>query len=688
MQFVNPLFLIALGTLAIPVLIHLFNFRKFKKVYFTNVRFLREIQQETKKQSQLRQLLILAARLLAITALVFAFAQPYIPAIRQQKRITGQRAVTVYIDNSFSMEAASTEGRLFEVAKARALEIASAYTPSDLFNLVTNDFEGRHQRFVSREEFVKLVEEVQVSAAARPISEVVRRQSDLLSETQKMNFDAYLLSDFQKSTASIGSAKPDSSMSWFLVPLTAGKRDNLFIDTVYFLSPVHQPGQPVRLMVRIRNASGESPDKVPVKLTINSVQKAVSSFAAGPNSTTDVVLSYTENSSGIQYGQVEIADYPIVYDDKYFFSYSVLPSVPMLCINEKESNNFLDALFTGDSTVRYTKSPVKQLDYGNIFTNSLVILNSPEEVSSGLAQELNRFVKNGGNLAVFPPAKGNIDSYNAMLSLFSLRGYSPMDTVRQRIAVINTESEIYNGVFEKNGSGKVVLPDNIDLPWVYRHYQISMDVRSGAEILLKLQNNQPFLVSVPAGKGKVYLFASPLDEEWSRFPNHMIFVPTLYKIALLSNPVHPLAYIIGESQSVAIPDDSLNETNFLKISRISSSFEFIPETRRSGTNLTLILHDQVKDAGFYAVNAGTRQITGLSFNYNRKESDLDCFTASELEDQVKRLSSRDIHIIKGKKSSIVSEIKQIRQGTPLWKLFIILALVFLGVEAILIRLLK
>ena len=72
MQFVNPFFLLALGTLAIPILIHLFNFRKFKKVYFTNVRFLQEIQQETKKQSQLRQLLILIARLLAIAALAWS----------------------------------------------------------------------------------------------------------------------------------------------------------------------------------------------------------------------------------------------------------------------------------------------------------------------------------------------------------------------------------------------------------------------------------------------------------------------------------------------------------------------------------------------------------------------------------------------------------------------------------------
>ena len=79
MQFVNPLFLFGLFAIAIPVIIHLFNFRKFQKVYFTNVDFIEELKQQTQKQSQLKHLLVLLLRILAIASLVFAFAQPYIP---------------------------------------------------------------------------------------------------------------------------------------------------------------------------------------------------------------------------------------------------------------------------------------------------------------------------------------------------------------------------------------------------------------------------------------------------------------------------------------------------------------------------------------------------------------------------------------------------------------------------------
>jgi hypothetical protein len=688
MQFVNPLFLIALSALAIPVLIHLFNFRRYKKVFFTNVRFLQEIQQETKKQSQLRQLLILLARLLAIASLVLAFAQPYLPLTGQQKKITGQRAVSIYIDNSFSMEAVATEGKLVDLAKNKALEIASAYAPSDLFQVVTNDFEGRHQRFVSQEEFRKLVEEVQISPAIRSLPEVINRQNDLLTGTQRMNYDAYLVSDFQKSTASLLPAKPDSNISWFLVPLSAAKRNNLFIDSVCFLSPVHQPGQPVRLRVRIHNASDESLEKIPVKLTINNVQKALASFAVGADATIEVTLSYTENQSGTQYGLVEVTDYPITYDDKFYFSYPVLPSIPVICINERSENIFLNALLGNDSTIRLTNRYIKKLDYGNLFSNALLILNGPEEISSGLAQEVNRYVRAGGNLVVFPPVTGKTDSYNALFSLLNVGGYSVIDTVRQRMAAINVENELYGDVFEKNAGGKVILPENIDLPMVYKHYTRKKEATSTEETLLKLQTGQPFLGTAEAGKGHVYIFASPLDESWSLFPKHTIFVPTMYKIVVMSNPTHPLFYHSGENVTIEIPADSVNDSKIYKLKKAGTDFEVIPEARKLGTGVSLLTHDQIKDAGFYLITSGNREISGAAFNFNRKESDMSCFTPAELDAQIKRFKTKEFRILKEKKSSLTHEINQIRQGKPLWKFFILAALLFLAAEIALVRLLK
>ena len=129
MQFLYPAFLFGLLALAIPVIIHLFNFRRFKTVYFTNVRFLKNIQEETATKSRLKHILVLISRMLAIIFLVLAFAQPFIPSEQSADKAT-KKAVSIYIDNSFSMEAVNNDEQLLNIAKRKAEETISSYGQS------------------------------------------------------------------------------------------------------------------------------------------------------------------------------------------------------------------------------------------------------------------------------------------------------------------------------------------------------------------------------------------------------------------------------------------------------------------------------------------------------------------------------------------------------------------------------
>src|ERR1043165_2598084 len=172
MNFIYPGFLFALSAVSIPVIIHLFNFRRFKRVLFTNVRFLQEIKQDTRSRTNLKHLLILIARTLAVIFLVLVFAQPYLPS-KNSVALKGHSKVSLYIDNSFSMDAIGKNGSLIEEAKKKAHEITKHYQPSDQFQLLTNDFEARHQRLVNREDMLNLIDEVQPGSAVRSLSEVV-----------------------------------------------------------------------------------------------------------------------------------------------------------------------------------------------------------------------------------------------------------------------------------------------------------------------------------------------------------------------------------------------------------------------------------------------------------------------------------------------------------------------------------
>lgn len=685
MVFAQPLFLIALTALAIPVIIHLFNFRKYKKVYFTNVKFIAEIKQETKKRSQLKHLLILFARLLAITCLVIVFAQPYLPSSIRQKKLKGSQAVSIYIDNSFSMEALSTGGRLLDEARNKALEIADACKPSDLFQLLSADFEGRHQRFVSRDEFRTLVEEVKISPAVRSLADVMKRQEDMFTNARSMNPVAYIISDFQRTTSGFTDLKADTAISWFFVPVVAAKQNNLYIDTVWFDNPILQPLQAAKLRVKIRNSSDERLEKIPLQLSINNVQKSMASFAVDPGSETTVVLPYTNNAAGIQSGVLSIADYPVTWDDKFFISYPIAPAIPVFCINGDKPSPYLDALFASDSTFIFRNGGDKQLDFSSFGRYPLIILNGVKEISSGLKQEISRYVMNGGNIIIFPPDKADLLNYNNLLTVFGAPILTGMDTARVNVSDLNTESLIFRDVFERDASGKITLPENADLPRVIRHYILSRASKSATEDLMKLQNGQPFLTVTKTGKGQVYLSAVPLDDKASNFPKNSVFVPVLYKIAILSVPLVPLFYSLSADNGIVIENDSLKNKEIYKIKKQDSDFESIPETRSNGSLTRLYPHDQIREAGLYTIMEGSRVVQGVAFNYDRRESDLRCFTGDEVNAMLKRADVKYFTVLKGKQVSLAKQIRDINQGTPLWKYFILGTLAFLLAEIVLIR---
>jgi hypothetical protein len=137
MIYQNPQLLFGLFAIAIPIIIHLFNFRKHEKVYFSSIRFLDEVKLKNNKKRNIKNLLILASRIIAIAFLVLAFAKPYKPVNKEENSI---KNVFIYIDNSLSMDAISDKGRLLDIAKNKSEDIINSYESSSSFYLLTNNF--------------------------------------------------------------------------------------------------------------------------------------------------------------------------------------------------------------------------------------------------------------------------------------------------------------------------------------------------------------------------------------------------------------------------------------------------------------------------------------------------------------------------------------------------------------------
>ncbi len=678
MLFTNPYFLFGLFAIAIPIVIHLFNFRKFKKIYFSDTSFLEELKVQTQKYSRLKHLLILSLRILAITALVFAFAQPFLPTKGAQKTIKGKNAVSIFIDNSFSMQSVTDQTRLLDLAKNKAKEIIGAYSNSDEFQLLTHDFDGKHQHLFSKDEFLKLLDEIDITASVRKLPEIIKRQQDALSLSPQANKVIYIISDFQKSISNFENIKSDSSFSAFLIPLIPQKNNNLFIDSCWFDSPVLQLNKTVKLNVKITNSSETAFEKVPVKLMINGKQRAVASIDIKEKEDQTIKLSYNITENGIQNGVIEITDYPIVYDDKYYFSYNVAVNIPILIINGNEESQYLSKLYKLDSVFSVSNYNEKNIDFSAFNNKDFIILNGLKSISSGLTQELKKFTINGGSLAIFPASNIDFESYKLLSTTLNIDTYEQKDSTDTKVEELNLQNPIYGDVFEK-------IPENIDLPSVFSFYTFNKNQLSRKDFLLKMLNGKDFLTSTKSGKGIIYQSSVPLETNWSNFPRHAIFVPTLFNMAMQSQQSYKLSYTIGNDEPIRIKNINLNGEETMLLKGEQKGFEIIPEHKNIDNQIDISFHNQIKQAGNYHLYKGNQQITDISFNYDRNESRLEFYTSDEIQKIIKDNLLSNYKLIETKNKNLGELIKEINQGIKLWKLFIILALGFLLAEAIIIR---
>jgi hypothetical protein len=679
MSFANPIFLFALAAISIPIIVHLFHFRRFKKVYFSNISYLEKLTHETRKQARLKHLLVLLSRVLGIAFLVMAFARPYIPVSEGRMSAEGNH-VSIYVDNSFSMEANSVYGNLLDVVKQNAAELVEVFGPSDKFQILTNDFESHHQRFVSRDEFIYLLNEIDFSPSVRMLSDVMKRQIDLLkNESGDANKYAFILSDFQKNISDFDGVEPDSLVEGFFAPFPSYRSVNVFIDSIWIDNPVRMSGQPVTVNIRIFNDSDTRLENQPVRLRINGVQRSITTFDANPRSGTNVSLSWTIGQNPMQQGIVEISDSPVIFDNIMYFSFRISENIPVLVINQRNENRFLNALLGRDTTFTFRNINIDAIDYSLFQNQNLIILNEVNSIGAGLAMELRKYVEDGGNLLVFPAENINIGSYHDFLASMNVNHFARLDTVNTRVSSFNEMHSIYTGVFDR-------VPENIDLPVVNKYFVIDRQTRSNDEHLMQLQNGNNFFVSVKTGQGQVFLSSVPANDSFSNFPRHPMFVPTIYNIALHSHSFQPSYGIIGYDEAINLRNVAISSTELLALR--GQDMEIIPEVRNINNSLGVYLHDQIHKAGHYQLLKMGDTLQTLSFNYDRRESFLELYSPGEIKAMITQYGLNNINVFEPGEISFEKQMELFRGGKQLWKLFIVLALICLLAEVLLLRFMK
>lgn len=684
MKFLFPTFLFALFTIAIPVIIHLFSFRQYKTVYFSNVSFLKDIKKESQNKSRLKQLLILLARILTLIFLVFAFAQPYMPATTDTKKQPNQ-IVGIYIDNSFSMNALSENGQLLEVARNKALEICMAYPAGTKFKLLTNDLKPKHQNVFNRELFIQQVAEIQPSPAFIPLSMIYNRfaiQNQAVNESST-DKHLYFISDFQRTITDIDKFNDEPVFSYFM-RVKPNDVANLFIDSCWVEVPAHRLKQEEVFFVRIKNSSNQNYQNLPLKLMLNDSIKSITNFSINAQNEITASLKYTNNSGGLQLGNIEISDYPFTHDNNWYISYYVEPQLKALAVysNTKESGEgleYISALFRDDSYILLDEINEQSLQISKLKEYNTIFLINPENFSSGFLSELKNSVARGTSVVIIPDENINPDLLNNLLTMFNLSPVVGRDTTRQKISGIDFENRFFKDVFRKR-------EENPIFPEIKGHLQFENNTYSAETRLLWFQNNDKALSTVDFENGKVWIFSFPFERKNESFARDILFTPTIYNIVLYSLPNREMSFTVGRNTFYEIQGSkNINLNSTIEIMNKKTGGIFVPAKNISNRGTQLDFLDQIQTDGHYLIQNEDTTFSSMAFNYDRKESDLTYFDENGLQDKINAAQLKNARVVENTERNFSEIFDEIQNGKQLWKLFLLLALLFILTEVALTR---
>lgn len=640
MQFKNPEILYALLLLIIPILIHLFQLRRFKKTEFTNLRFLKEITLQTRKSSQLKKWLVLASRLLALACLIFAFAQPF----QAEKAVSKEKELVIYLDNSYSMQAKSSRGELLKTAVQQLIE--SPYLPESI-NWFSNN---QIFRQASPDEFKDQLVALPYSGLQPTYEEILLQAHTLFSNQTETEKTLLIISDFQE----INHWPTEIAYPFEVaaVPLLPENPANLSVDSVYIASINANQAQ---LTALLKNY-GPALSDVSVSFYQDETLVAKTAVDLPASGTAEAIFEIDVQQPFT--GKVTLTDESLLFDNELLFNLQETAAVKVLVIQD-EPVTFLNKIFTPGEFDLLTFQP-QSIDYNSIAQQNTIILNQLADIPASLQTILQNFSQQGGTLVLIPHPDAPLPEYNNLLTSVGLPALERKIQSENQITAIQFSHPLYTNVFEDQIT-------NFQFPQVNSFFTLTRNQVAA----LAFKDQRPFLVQ----SGKSYLFTAPLHTDYSNFTRSPLVVPTFYRMAKLSLPLPDLYYTVGQENQYAVPVH-LTPNQILTLQ--GPNTQLIPLQQNTHNQVLITTYDQPDQAATYTLFNDDTPLMQVSYNYNRQESLTRYLDVNALESIT----------VYPKMDSFFNQYAQAFQTKQFWKWFVIFALCFLGIETLLLKLLK
>ena len=686
MVFLNPAVLLGLIAAVIPILIHLFNLRKLKKVEFSTLLFLKELQKSKIRKIKVKQWLLLALRVLIIVFLVAAFARPTIKHFSLgSASSTAKTTAVIILDNSYSMSVINEKGSYLNQAKKTAKELIENMQNGDEAAVILTSYpkSGEQTLTSQKPKLINKINETKISYISHPLTDALNEASAIINNSQNFNKEVYILSDFQKfnfpekiDTTEMGKSLFDKNTRVYTFAFNGKDVQNLTNKNLTVNNQIYEINKPISFTSTIRNNSKQIVRNSILSLFINGKRKAQASINLNPNETKQVNFETTLKESGFLEIISETEEDDILQDNKYFAGIYVPKQISVLVaadnpgdteyVNTALSNNLSDY-------IKLKSIKLTQINAFNLKQFDVVIIIGFKLLNN--YDRIRNFVNGGGNLILMPGSNSTLLQFNNLCKAIGLPSASAEVQINHGsqqpmlFDKVNFKHPVFSNIFQKGSKPQ------LDSPEIYHFFKTEPSGKG--KTIISLIDKSSFLSEFQIKSGKVMLFNAAPVLSWSNFPIKGIFAPLMNKLIfyLTSKNRTAKSVIAGNKIDVNLSKVILPQ---IKVVRPGKQMEFLDidlEERKK-----FLDYDRTDLVGTYKFFSGDKLIDYADVNINPDESVLNYLNSKDFEKYINKLHFRDRIISLNTNEDFRSKIYQSRFGTELWKYFIILAFILAIIE--------
>ncbi|MBT3450257.1 MAG: VWA domain-containing protein [Bacteroidetes Order II. Incertae sedis bacterium] len=694
MTFLNPLLLIGLAAAAIPLIIHLFNFRRPQRVAFSSLAFLQELKKSTMQRVRIKQWLLLALRTLAIACFVLSFARPTLQGnLAGTFGARGKTVSALVFDNSTSMALRDGSGSYIDQAKALTKGLLSDFESGDEWILVpTPNVPPSPSSFLNAESVREAIDALEPQVGGSRLSEAISRAAAELDERSVLNKEIYVVSDLQGSTLSDSALVPVSAETRVvLLPVGTDGRGNVAVVDVQVISQIIAQNQPVQIEALFTNFGTDDVRGVVASVFIEDQRVGQATLDLGAGASSSARFSVLPNSRGWLAGRVTLDDNQYLYDNSRRFTLHVPEQRNILLVNGSGVDGAYLRLGLStelsSSSARFNLEEVSEtaLSASVLGQFDAVVLNGVTTLSSGERAAVTAYVNGGGGLLIFPGDDMQLDDFNGLLSDLGagrITGISAGSASGQSVGVfdrVDTDHTLFEGMFESDLSGRT---PQLEQPVFFRMMNY-VPAQGAEQTIISLTGDVPFLQEIRSGQGSVLMFGVEAGVRWSDLPVRGLFVPLLYRSLYYLSAT---ASVSGESMLTG-SGMQLRLAGVPGATRITirdeAGQEFVPEQRTVLGAVVAELTGSFFIPGTYDVLVNNDVVRRIVVHPDPAESNLALSDPTDAESMLESQMDADITILDLSltgASSLDDQLRMARSGIELWNVFLGLALIFLLLE--------